>query len=70
MLAKILILAALALILLNLFAALFALVRHSGGASDRVARSLTVRVALSLALFAALVLSAHWGWIPMHAVGR
>lgn len=68
--AKLLILAALVLILLNLFRALYALVQHNGAANDRVARSLTVRVALSIALFAALVLSAHWGWIPMHAVGR
>jgi DUF2909 family protein len=46
----------------SLFSALFFLVRDKGH-GERTVRALTVRVALSLLLFALLVLGYHFGFI-------
>ncbi len=65
---KLLIIAALALIIFHLFRALYALARKGSQPSQAVVRSLTIRVALSVALFALLLLGSHWGWIPSHGL--
>lgn len=59
---KILVLLFVAFILTSLFSALFFLLRDRGQ-SERVVRALTVRVVLSVALFALLMLGFHFGII-------
>jgi F0F1-type ATP synthase assembly protein I len=59
-----LILIMLALILASLGKALFSMT--AGGGPERaraMARALTVRISLSVALFAILMVGAHFGWI-------
>jgi hypothetical protein len=65
MLAKILILAALAMILVSLFSAL-ALLFNQDDASKRkrVVQALTIRIGLSITLFLALLASLYFGLIP------
>jgi hypothetical protein len=65
MLAKILILATLALILVSLFSAL-ALLFKSDDPDKRklVVQALTVRIGLSIGLFATLIASFYFGLIP------
>lgn len=63
MLTKIFILAVLALIVGSLASALALLFRKEGEKS-RMAKALTVRVSLSISLFALLLLSFHFGLIP------
>ena len=38
--------------------------------STRMARALTRRIALSVALFLGVVIAAKMGWIDFHGVGR
>lgn len=65
MLAKILILATLALILISLFSALAMLFKNDNpGKRKLVVQALTVRISLSIALFMALVASFYFGLIP------
>lgn len=65
MLAKILILATLALILVSLFSALAMLFKSDDpDKRQRVVRALTVRISLSIALFLALLASFYFGLIP------
>lgn len=64
---KLLVLVFIVAILAALGSAMFALIRHRG-ASDRVVRSLTIRVALSIGLFLLLMLAYWMGWIQPHAV--
>jgi uncharacterized membrane protein len=65
MLAKILILATLALILVSLFSALALLFKNDDpDKHKRVVQALTVRISLSIALFTALVASYYFGLIP------
>lgn len=59
---KILVLLFVAFILTSLFSALYFLLRDKGG-SERTVKALTVRVALSVALFALLMLGFHFGII-------
>lgn len=60
---------ALVLIVGSLGNALFAL--SSGrGDPDRMVRSLTVRIGLSVALFAALMIGWKLGFITPHSMGR
>lgn len=59
---KILVLFFVAFILTSLFSALYFLLRDKGG-SERTVKALTVRVALSVALFALLMLGFHFGII-------
>jgi hypothetical protein len=51
-----------AFILLSLFSALYFLIKDKGG-SERTVGALTVRVILSLVLFALLMLGFHFGII-------
>lgn len=61
---KILILLVLGLILLSLFSALALLFKNDAPEKRaRVVQALTVRISLSIALFAALVTSYSMGWI-------
>lgn len=65
MLAKILILATLALILVSLFSALAMLFKNDDPDKRKlVVQALTVRIGLSMALFAALMASFYFGLIP------
>ncbi len=65
MLAKILILATLALILVSLFSALALLYKNDdANKRQRVVQALTVRISLSIALFLALLVSFYFGLIP------
>ena len=65
MLAKILILATLALILVSLFSALAMLFKSDDDAKRKlVVQALTVRISLSIGLFVALLASFYFGLIP------
>ena len=57
----------LVVILGSLGSALFFLVKDKGG-SDRTVKALTVRIALSLALFLLLMISFYFGLIQPHGV--
>lgn len=59
---KIVVILFLVFIVGSLFSALFFLVRDKGQ-GERTVRALTVRIALSLTLFALLVLGYHFGFI-------
>ena len=59
---KIVVLLFIAVILASLGSALYFLVKDHGR-SDRMARALTWRVALSLTLFALLMLGYHFGYL-------
>jgi cytochrome bd-type quinol oxidase subunit 2 len=63
--ARLLILACLLAIVLSLGSALLHLVRDKGE-SQKMARALTVRVSLSVLLFALLMLAWWLGWIEPH----
>lgn len=64
MFVKLLILLVLGLILLSLFSALALLFKNDAPEKrQRVVQALTVRISLSIALFAALVTSYSMGWI-------
>ena len=63
-----LIVAFLILIVWNLGAGLYYMLIDKGG-SKRSVNALTRRIALSVALFAILVLSIKMGWITPHGVG-
>lgn len=62
MLLKLLIVILLLAVLASLFSGLF-FVQRDQGRSTRTVRALTVRVALSLLLFAVLVIAFHLGWL-------
>ncbi len=65
MLAKILILATLALILVSLFSALAMLFKSDDEAKRKlVVQALTVRISLSIGLFLVLLASFYFGLIP------
>lgn len=65
MLAKILILATLAMILISLFSALALLFNNDDAAKrKRVVQALTIRIGLSMALFLTLLASLYFGLIP------
>jgi len=68
MLSKLLIVAVLALILFNLFRALAAMMDRNPAHAHRVVKALTIRVALSVGLFAALLAGTYFGWIPSHGL--
>jgi hypothetical protein len=59
---KIVVILFLVFIVGSLFSALFFLVRDKGH-GERTVRALTVRIALSLVLFALLILGYHFGFI-------
>jgi hypothetical protein len=60
---KILILLFVAFIVASLFTALYTLVKDRGE-SDRTVKALTVRIALSVALFVLLMAGFYFGLIP------
>lgn len=60
---KVIVIILLVAIVASLGSGLFHLMRDKGG-SDRTVRSLTVRVALSLALFLLLMAGFYFGFIP------
>ncbi|WP_024304376.1 DUF2909 domain-containing protein [Pseudogulbenkiania sp. MAI-1] len=64
---KLLVLLLLACIILTLFWGLNGLLRAEPG-SQRVVRSLTLRVGLSIGLFCLLILGALFGWWRPHHV--
>ena len=64
--ARLLILACLLAIVLSLGSALVHLVRHKGESSQKMARALTIRVGLSVLLFALLMVAWWLGWIQPH----
>lgn len=65
MLFKLLVIAILLLILFSLFSGLFFLVKDQSG-STRTLKALTLRIALSVALFALLLLGISTGLISPH----
>lgn len=69
MLTKLLIVAVLVLIVFNLFRALAALMNKDKTKDPTaVVRALTIRVALSVGLFVALLVGAYFGLIPTHGL--
>lgn len=66
---KIMIVGLLLAIVASMGQALFAMTSGPGN-SARMVRALTVRVALSVALFALLLLSWHFGWMAPQSIGR
>lgn len=68
MLTKLLIVAVLVLIIFNLFRALAALMNKDKAQATGVVRALTIRVALSVGLFVALLVGSYLGWIPSHGL--
>jgi hypothetical protein len=50
------------IIISSLFSALFFLVKDKSG-NDRTVKALTVRIGLSITLFAALIIAAYFGYI-------
>jgi len=68
---SLLVVCALAAIVLSLGAGLFHLARGRDEEDSRkLARALTIRIALSLALFALLIAAWHFGLISPHGLGR
>lgn len=59
---KFIVLLFVAFILVSLFSALYFVLKDKGR-SDRAVKALTVRVSLSIVLFALLMLAFHFGWI-------
>jgi hypothetical protein len=59
---KIIVLLFLILILASLFSALYFLIKDKGQ-SERTAKALTIRIALSITLFVLLMLGFHFGLI-------
>ena len=64
---RILILVLLAAVLVSLFSGLYFVYKDKGG-SNRVVISLTIRIVLSLLVFAILVVSYFMGWIPQRGL--
>ena len=60
---RFIVLAFLAFILFSLFSALYYVWKDRGTGSHRAVRALTIRVALSILLFALLMLSYHFGFV-------
>ena len=65
---RLLIIVSLGAIVASLGSALFHLARGTENDSGRMARALTVRIALSLGLFALLMIAWYAGLISPHAV--
>ena len=59
---RIMVLLFIAVILVSLFSALYFLLNDKGG-SERIVRALTVRIVLSIVLFALLIISYQLGFI-------
>lgn len=55
------------LILASLFSALYYLIKDKGQ-SQRTVKALTIRIVLSITLFALLMLGFYFGWFPQRPV--
>lgn len=55
------------LILASLFSALYYLIKDKGQ-SERTVKALTIRIILSITLFALLMLGFYFGWFPQRPV--
>ena len=64
---KLLVVALLLAIVGSLGQALFSMSSGPGN-SERMVKALTVRIALSVALFGLLFVSQHYGWIEPHGI--
>jgi len=64
---KIIVLILLALILISLAASMITLIKDRNK-TDRTVKFLTIRIALSVSLFALLILSFFMGWIQPHGL--
>lgn len=60
---RIVILLLLAAVLVSLFSGLYFVYKDKGG-SNRAVISLTIRIVLSVLVFAILIASYYFGWIP------
>ena len=67
MIIKIIVLILLALVLISLGAGMFSLIKDQGE-TNRTVKFLTIRIVLSIALFALLGISFTMGWIQPHGV--
>lgn len=65
---KIIVLVAMAAVLVNLFIALFHLTRGGEGDARKTLRSLTWRLAISIAIFLLLFIAAMMGWVAPHGL--
>jgi hypothetical protein len=66
---KLVVLLALFAIVVSLGTALVRLNREGGSASKGTFRALAVRIGLSIALFAFIMLAIRMGWVTPHGVG-
>ena len=66
---RLLVFGVLVAIVASLGSALFHLSRGTDADSHKMARALTIRIALSLALFALLILAWYLGFISPHGIG-
>jgi Protein of unknown function (DUF2909). len=64
---RIVILVLLAAVLVSLFSGLYFMYKDKGG-SNRVVISLTIRIVLSALVFAILIASYYFGWIPQRGL--
>jgi len=55
-------------ILISLGQGLFYLINDKGGTSKRTVKSLSLRIGLSLFLFAFMILAGFMGWIQPHGI--
>lgn len=60
---KLIVLGLLALVVTSLFSGLFFIYKDKGD-SKRAAKALTIRIALSITIFAILMAGFYFGWIP------
>lgn len=67
MIFKIIILSLLAVVLISLGTALFAMA--SGDKSDKMVKSLSWRIGLSVLIFVLLMIGHKFGWITPHGAG-
>lgn len=67
---KIIVFAAMAAVLVNLFIALFHLTRGGEGDSRKTLRALTWRLVFSIGLFLLLYLASFMGWVAPHGLPR
>jgi hypothetical protein len=66
---KLIVLLALLAIVVSLGTALVRLNREGGSASKGTLRALALRIGLSIALFAFIMLAIRLGWVTPHGVG-
>lgn len=65
---KIIVAIAMLAVVINLFMALFYLVKGGEGHSRKTLRSLTWRLGISIAIFLGLYLASLFGWVAPHSL--